>query len=177
MAHDHYGEGSSPSKSTSQLAMKMYTTTQHALCAAIRSYLNMSAGAEEAKLFKFSDGEALIQLAAAPAPAETTVVIQAVSAPVNDSLVHTVFLLEALRLACASSVVLVITYLGYSRQDRPTRQLSLTAAGVVCKMLSAANVSRAYVVEAHSAAATALLAPPSFNLPITALVCEHISRR
>lgn len=149
--------------------MQIYTTTHQPLCTAIRSYLNVPAS--DVDVTRFPDGEALISLKTEPSAEELVVVIQSIAAPVNDALMHTIFLLEALRLACVANVVLMLTYLGYSRQDRQTNPLSLASANVVCKMLSAPHVSRAYVVEPHSPSITSFFGIPAFELSAAPMIC------
>ncbi|MGP1918698.1 MAG: ribose-phosphate diphosphokinase [Candidatus Hodgkinia cicadicola] len=153
--------------------MQIYTTTHQPLCNAVQSYLNIPPAA--VNVTRFRDGEALISLTSEPAGDETAVVIQSIAPPVNDALVHTLFLLETLRLACVTHVVLVLTYLGYSRQDRQTTPLSLASASLVCKLLSTPIVSKVYVLEPHSPSITSFFGVPAFELSVAPMICWHIS--
>ncbi len=143
------------------------------MCRTIQRYFNNEV--RELRLVKFSDGEILVCLDDEPS-SESVVVLQAISAPVNDNLIHTLFVLETLRKACVSNIILVITYLAYSRQDRRTHKLSTATASTVCKLLSFENVSRAYVIEPHSPNIVSFFNVPSFEISIAAVVCNHISR-
>lgn len=153
--------------------MRIYTTTHQPLCKTIRSYLNLPT--TEVNVTRFPDGETLINLKTEPAVNEVAVVIQSLSAPVNDTLMHTIFLLETLRLACVTNVVLVLTYLGYSRQDRQTCPLSLVSANVVCKMLSTSIVSKVFIMEPHSPSIVPFFGVPAFALSLAPMICWHIS--
>ncbi|MGP1912116.1 MAG: ribose-phosphate pyrophosphokinase-like domain-containing protein, partial [Candidatus Hodgkinia cicadicola] len=144
--------------------MRIYTTTHQPLCKSIQSYLNTSPA--EVNVTRFPDGEALISLNTQPAGDETAVVVQSIAPPVNDALMHTLFLLETLRLACVTNVVLVLTYLGYSRQDRQTTPLSLASASLVCKLLSTPIVSKVFVMEPHSTSITSFFGVPAFEVSV-----------
>ncbi|MFP3039684.1 MAG: ribose-phosphate diphosphokinase, partial [Candidatus Hodgkinia cicadicola] len=154
--------------------MKLYTTTQYGMCRAVQAYFNNAVS--DLKVTKYADGETLICLDSEPSAAESVVVLQAMAAPVNDSLVHTLFILETLRKACVNNVILIMTYLAYSRQDRQTCPLSVATASTVCRLLSFSNVSRAYVVEAHSPNITSFFSVPSFEISLSAVVCNHVSK-
>ncbi len=127
------------------------------------------------ELTKFADGELLVSLPEEQANS-SVVLIQALSAPVSDAILHTAFALEALKLACVANVILIISYLGYARQDRPTRARSLTSCSVVCKMLCLSAPARVYLLEPHTPQVVGFLSAPSFSFGLTAAICEHISR-
>ncbi|XXM93288.1 MAG: ribose-phosphate diphosphokinase [Candidatus Hodgkinia cicadicola] len=153
--------------------MKLYTTTHYELARQVRAYFNIVNS--ELVLTKFSDGEILVSLPEAFAQ-QTVVLIQALSAPVNDAIMQTVFALEALKLARAINVILIVTYLGYSRQDRLTRARSLISCSVVCRLLCLNAAINVYLLEPHAPQIMGFLSVPNFALGLTAIVCEHIGR-
>ncbi|WGS83408.1 MAG: ribose-phosphate diphosphokinase [Candidatus Hodgkinia cicadicola] len=153
--------------------MKIYTTTHFEVARQTRAYFNF--GNKNINIEKFEDGEALVSLPEAVIN-ENVVLIQALTAPVNDSIMLTLFALEALKAACAKTVLLVLTYLAYARQDRQTRVRSITTCAVVCKMLSAYNIRKVYVLEPHSLQAVGFFNVPSSSFELVSAICEHISR-
>lgn len=153
--------------------MRLYTTTHYALARLTRCYFNIKPS--EIDLVKFADGEVLVVLPEAYTRG-SVVLIQTLSAPVNDAIMHTVFALEALKLTCAKNIILIISYLGYARQDRLTRAHSLISCSVVCKLLCVNAPARVYLLEPHTPQVLGLLNAPSFSFGLTAAICEHISR-
>ncbi|XXN13756.1 MAG: ribose-phosphate diphosphokinase [Candidatus Hodgkinia cicadicola] len=152
--------------------MKLYTTTHYALAQSIRGYLNIRNS--EIQLTKFTDGEVLLTLPEACSQ-QTVVLIQALAAPASDAIVYTAFALEALKRA-AANVVLIITYLGYARQDRLTHARSLVSCHVVCKLLCFSAPTKLYLLEPHTPHVVSYFAMPTFSFGLTAILCEHVSR-
>lgn len=153
--------------------MRLYTTNHCALARLTRGYLNIKNS--EIDLVKFADGEVLVSLPEAYTRG-SVVLIQTLSAPANDAIMQTVFALEALKLACVNNVILIISYLGYARQDRLTRAHSLISCSVVCKLLCLNAPARVYLLEPHAPQVVGFLNAPSFSFGLTAAICEHISR-
>ncbi len=151
--------------------MKIYTTTNSLIVKSIQSYFNVIN--KEVKTIVFSDGEVLFQLNDELVD-ETIILIQTISAPVNDAIIHTLFLTELIKNACVKNIILVLTYLGYARQDRQTLKFSLVSSKVVCKLLS--NVNRVYVIEPHCSHVLSYFDSSSFGISIASIICEHISR-
>ncbi|ATY93584.1 Ribose-phosphate pyrophosphokinase [Candidatus Hodgkinia cicadicola] len=153
--------------------MKIYTTTQSTLAHQIRAYFNITN--LNIKLTKFPDGEILVSLPETHAW-ETVILIQALYKPVNDAIIQTLFALEAIKLACVSKTILVITYLGYARQDRLTCENSLISCSVVCKLLCINAPTIIYLLEPHSAQTVGFFSVPCLSFGLVAAMCEHISR-
>ncbi|WGS83542.1 MAG: ribose-phosphate diphosphokinase [Candidatus Hodgkinia cicadicola] len=153
--------------------MRIYTTTHFEVARQTRAYFNF--GNKNISTQKFEDGEALVSLPEAVTN-EDVVLIQALTAPVNDSIMLTLFALEALKTAGAKTVLLVLTYLAYARQDRQTRVRSITTCAVVCKMLSAYNIRKVYVLAPHSLQAVGFFNVPTSPFELVSAICEHISR-
>ncbi|XXN13597.1 MAG: ribose-phosphate diphosphokinase [Candidatus Hodgkinia cicadicola] len=153
--------------------MRLYTTNHYALARLTRNYFNIKNS--EIDLVKFADGEVLVLLPEAYTRG-SVVLIQTLSTPVNDAIIHTVFALEALKLTCVKNIILIISYLGYARQDRLTCARSLISCSVVCKLLCLNAPARVYLLEPHAPQIVGFLNTPSFSFGLTAAICEHISR-
>ncbi|XXM90110.1 ribose-phosphate diphosphokinase [Candidatus Hodgkinia cicadicola] len=153
--------------------MRLYTSTHYALLGQLRAYFNIKGA--DLNLTKFADGEVLVSLPETCSQ-QKVILVQALSAPTNDAIIQTVFILEALRLACASSVTLIITYLGYARQDRMTRARSLISCSVVCRLLCLNAPTKVYLLEPHMPQLAGFFSTPCFSFGLTATICEHICR-
>ncbi len=151
--------------------MKIYTTTNFEIIRYIKTYFNLVN--KEVEITMFSDGEIYLRLKEEPIN-ESIVLIQSIATPVNNVIMQTLFLIELIKLTCVRNIILIISYLGYSRQDRQSCKLTLASACLICKLLS--NVNRIYIVEPHCLYLLTYFNCPSFEINIAALICEHISR-
>ena len=78
-------------------------------------------------------------------------VIQPTSAPVNDSLMELMIMIDALRRASAKSINVVMPYYGYARQDRKARSREPISAKLVANMLEMVGATRVLVLDLHAA--------------------------
>ena len=96
---------------------------------------------------RFSDGEINVKIKE-PVHGRNVWVIAAANAPA-DNMIELVLLLDALKRAGAK-ISLLITYLGYARQDKPLPGEPLSAE-VICHLLRTCRPSKVLVLHAHSA--------------------------
>ena len=75
--------------------------------------------------------------------------IQSTHAP-SDHLFELLMLLDAARRASAKTIVAVIPYFGYARQDRKDKPRVSIAAKLVANLLSAAGVNRIIALDLHA---------------------------
>ncbi|PIM96332.1 Ribose-phosphate pyrophosphokinase [Candidatus Hodgkinia cicadicola] len=151
--------------------MKIYSSTNIQLLKQVQLYLNLKN--KNVNITKFPDTEYMFRLEEEVLN-ETVVIIQSLSAPTSDSIIKTLFLIELVRQACAKRIILILTYLCYARQDRITHKLSIVASNIICKLLS--NVDSVYVVDPHSPYLLTYFNTPSFEIDVSPVICEHISR-
>ncbi|PIM95595.1 Ribose-phosphate pyrophosphokinase [Candidatus Hodgkinia cicadicola] len=151
--------------------MKIYSSTNVELLKQVQSYLNIKN--KNVSVIKFPDSESMLKLEEEVVN-ETVFIIQSLSAPTNDAIIHTLFLIELLKQACVKKVILILTYLCYARQDRITCRLSIVASNIVCKLLS--NVDSVLIVEPHCPYLLTYFNTPSFEIDVSPVICEHISK-
>ncbi len=70
-----------------------------------------------AKIGRFADGECSVELLE-NVRGEDCFVIQSTSAPVNDSLMELLIIIDTLKRSSAKRITAVMPYFGYARQDR-----------------------------------------------------------
>ncbi|MCX6265831.1 MAG: ribose-phosphate pyrophosphokinase [Bacteroidetes bacterium] len=75
--------------------------------------------------------------------------IQSTHAP-SDNLFELLMLIDAARRASAKTIVAVIPYFGYARQDRKDKPRVSIAAKLVANLLSAAGVNRIIALDLHA---------------------------
>ncbi len=76
-------------------------------------------------------------------------IIQSMDAPVNDRLMETLILVDALKRASAGRINLICPQLGYSRQDRKTASREPISAKLVADLLTTAGIDRLVTVDLH----------------------------
>jgi ribose-phosphate pyrophosphokinase len=69
---------------------------------------------------------------------------------VNDSIMETLIIVDALKRGSASKVVVVLPYYGYSRSDRKDYSRAPISANVVARCLESMNVNRVIVYDLHA---------------------------
>ena len=127
--------------------MKIFSGRSNYLLAnEICSYLNVSLGKLIIK--EFSDGELSIAFDE-NIRNEDVFIIQSTNPPANN-IWELLLILDAAKRASAKSVVAVIPYFGYGRQDRKDRPRVPISSRLFLDMISAAGVDRVVSMDLHS---------------------------
>ena len=128
-------------------SMKIFSGRSNYLLAnEICSYLNVSLGKLIIK--EFSDGELSIAFDE-NIRNEDVFIIQSTNPPANN-IWELLLILDAAKRASAKSVVAVIPYFGYGRQDRKDRPRVPISSRLFLDMISAAGVDRVVSMDLHS---------------------------
>ena len=128
-------------------SMKIFSGRSNYLLAnEICSYLNVSLGKLIIK--EFSDGELSIAFDE-NIRNEDVFIIQSTNPPANN-IWELLLILDAAKRASAKSVVAVIPYFGYGRQDRKDRPRVPISARLFLDMVSAVGVDRVVSMDLHS---------------------------
>lgn len=113
-----------------------------------------------AKVTRFADGEIYVEINE-NVRGVNCFVVQPTSTPVNDNLMELLVIIDALKRASASSIVAVIPYFGYARQDRKTKPRTPISARLVADLLTAAGVHRVLAMDLHAGQIQGF-----FNIPV-----------
>jgi ribose-phosphate pyrophosphokinase len=128
------------------------------LAEAICRYLETPLG--HAQVTRFSDGEVYVEINE-NVRGVNCFVVQPTSTPVNDNLMELLVMIDALKRASAGSIVAVIPYFGYARQDRKTKPRTPISARLVADLLTAAGVTRVLAMDLHAGQIQGF-----FNIPV-----------
>ena len=128
------------------------------LAEAICRYLEVPVG--KAHVTRFSDGEVYVEITE-NVRGVNCFVLQSTSTPVNDNLMELLVMIDALKRASAGSIVAVIPYFGYARQDRKTKPRTPISARLVADLLTAAGVTRVLAMDLHAGQIQGF-----FNIPV-----------
>ncbi|MCU1494450.1 MAG: ribose-phosphate pyrophosphokinae [Acidimicrobiaceae bacterium] len=103
----------------------------------------------EANLREFADGEIHCRFDESIRGADVFV-IQTHCAPVNDSLMEQLIMIDTAKRASANRITAVCPYYGYSRQDRKSAGREPITAKLVADLLTVAGADRVVSVDLHS---------------------------
>jgi ribose-phosphate pyrophosphokinase len=108
----------------------------------------------------FPDGERRIKLNDSVA-GEETIVVQSTATPVDQNYTELFFMIDALKRSGAKSVIAVIPYLGYQRQDHVFREGEAVSLQVMIRILESLDVDKVVVLDLHS-----IKIPEFFHVPL-----------
>ena len=77
-------------------------------------------------------------------------VVQSTCTPVNQALMELLIMIDALKRASAGSIVAVVPYFGYARQDRKVKPRTPITAKLVADLISAAGADRVLSMDLHA---------------------------
>jgi len=118
-----------------------------ALAAEIAGLLRMRT--IRAEVQAFSDGEVGVEIFESVRGIDIFVV-QSTCAPINDTLMELLIMIDACKRASAGRIIAVIPYLGYSRRDTKTRARDPITAKLVSNLIARAGADRVLAVDFHS---------------------------
>jgi ribose-phosphate pyrophosphokinase len=128
------------------------------LAQAICRYVEVPLG--RAEVTRFADGEIYVEINE-NVRGVNCFVVQPTSSPVNDNLMELLVMIDALKRASAGSIVAVIPYFGYARQDRKSKPRTPISARLVADLLTAAGVGRVLAIDLHAGQIQGF-----FNIPV-----------
>ena len=123
-------------------------------------------------VYQFSDGE--FQPAYDESVRGKTVFIVQSTFPPGDNLMELLMMIDAAKRASADSVVAVIPYFGFARQDRKDRPRASIGAKLVANLLTAAGVDRIMTMDLHADQLQGFFDVPVDHLYASALFVPYI---
>jgi ribose-phosphate pyrophosphokinase len=125
---------------------------------------------------RFADGELHVELEEA-VRGDVIYVIQPTGPPVDAWVFEMLFLADACRRAGAASVIAVIPYFGYARQDRRATGREAVGARLVADMLAAGGIDRVVAVDLHLVSLEGFFAVPLEHLTAVPAIVERLRAR
>ncbi|NLN15441.1 MAG: ribose-phosphate pyrophosphokinase [Tissierellia bacterium] len=98
---------------------------------------------------RFSDGEINVNISETVRGMDVFI-IQSTCSPVNENLMETLILIDAVKRASAGRINAVIPYYGYARQDRKTKAREPITAKLVADLLTTAGADRVISMDLHA---------------------------
>jgi ribose-phosphate pyrophosphokinase len=103
----------------------------------------------QAKVARFSDGEIFVEIGE-NVRGVNCFIVQSTCSPPNDNLMELLIMIDALKRASAGSIVAIMPYFGYARQDRKVKPRTPISAKLVADLLGAAGATRVLAVDLHA---------------------------
>lgn len=154
---------------------KLFTGTANpALAKSIADHLGVRVSLAEVR--RFSDGEIFVEIQENVRGIDCFV-IQPTCHPVNDSLMELLIMVDALKRSSANSIVAVMPYYGYARQDRKTQSRVPITAKLVADLLTAAGVTRVISIDLHAGQIQGFFNIPFDHLYSKPVITDYIRSR
>ncbi len=103
----------------------------------------------QAKVSAFCDGECFVEIHE-NVRGTHCFVLQSTCSPVNHNLMELLVMIDALKRASAGSIIAIIPYFGYARQDRKVKPRTPISAKLVADLISTAGADRVLSMDLHA---------------------------
>jgi ribose-phosphate pyrophosphokinase len=152
----------------------VFSGTSHPVLAAeLASYLGVKLGKV---LFEpFPDGEIYLQIQE-NVRGRDVFVVQSIARDPNYYLMELLIMIDALKRASAKSIVAVIPYFGYSRQDRKDKPRVPISAKLVADLLATAGATRVLTMDLHAGQIQGFFNIPVDNLYARPILAEEVAK-
>jgi ribose-phosphate pyrophosphokinase len=144
------------------------------LAQAICRYVETPLG--NAEVTRFADGEIYVEINE-NVRGVNCFVVQPTSTPVNDNLMELLVMIDALKRASAGSIIAVIPYFGYARQDRKTKPRTPISARLVADLITVSKVDRVVSIDLHAGQIQGFFNIPVDHLYAMPVLMEHLRTR
>lgn len=126
-------------------------------------------------LYDFANGEIFVRFEESVRGSDAFVV-QAVSDPVNQWVMETLVMVDALKRGSAKRITVVLPFYPYARQDKKHRGREPISARLVADLLRTAGADRILTVDLHTAQIQGFFDGPVDHLFAMPLLAEHVER-
>src|SRR5512138_902338 len=130
----------------------------------------------ECTVGRFSDGEIQVEIGENVRGLDSFIV-QSTSPDANTNLMELLIMADALKRASAHSIVAVIPYYGYARQDRKVASRSPITAKLTADLIEASGVTRVVSMDLHAGQIQGFFNIPFDHLYAAPVMLEHMRRR
>jgi len=108
---------------------------------------------------------------------EDVSLIQIFNQPVDEHIIETLFLIDALERAGVKNINLVIPWMGYSLQDKVFYEGEALAAKVIASLFSHAQLKRVIVFDLHNNSIAGFFNVPTQQLSALNLFVKHVTNK
>ncbi len=135
----------------------------------ICAYIDIPPGRVE--IFKFSNENIFVKIGESVRENDVFVV-QSISAPVSDSIMELLILIDTLKRSSAGRITAVLPYYGYGRTDKKDQPRVPITARLLADMITVAGANRVLTLDLHAGQIQGF-----FNVPVDELTAMHLLSR
>jgi ribose-phosphate pyrophosphokinase len=151
--------------------MQVFAGTSNAeLAEGVVRHLGIELG--NVKIRKFANGEIYVRYLQSVRGADVFI-IQSVCAPVNETLMELLIMVDAAKRASARSITAVISHYGYARQDKKSAAREPITAKLVADVLTVAGVSRVITMDLHQGQIQGFFNQPVNHLTALPILADY----
>lgn len=121
----------------------------------------------------FSDGETWVEIRENVRGIDCFV-IQPTCNPTNQNLMELLLIIDALKRASAGSIVAVIPYFGYARQDRKVKPRTPISSKLAADLITVAGADRVVAIDLHAGQIQGFFDIPVDHLYATPVFLDHL---
>lgn len=103
--------------------------------------------------------------------------VQSTCAPVNESLMELLLMIDAARLASAHRITAVLPWFGYCRQDKKSAPREPIAARLVAGLLETAGADRVLTMDLHTGQIQGFFGIPADHMTAMPMIAAHLAER
>jgi len=127
----------------------------------------------DVEITRFANGEKRVWVKDKIA-GENVSLVQSFNSPVDENIVETLLIIDALERAGARHINLIIPWMGYSLQDKVFRDSEPIAARVIADLLSNSHAKRAVLLDLHNSSIPGFFSIPTQHLLALTPFAEYI---
>jgi ribose-phosphate pyrophosphokinase len=124
------------------------------------------------KIRKFANGEIYVRYLQSVRGADVFI-IQSICAPVNETLMELLIMVDAAKRASARSITAVISHYSYARQDKKSAAREPITAKLVADVLTVAGVSRVITMDLHQGQIQGFFNQPVNHLTALPILADY----
>jgi ribose-phosphate pyrophosphokinase len=124
------------------------------------------------KIRKFANGEIYVRYLQSVRGADVFIV-QSICAPVNETLMELLIMVDAAKRASARTITAVISHYGYARQDKKSAAREPITAKLVADVLSVAGIDRVITMDLHQGQIQGFFNQPVNHLTALPILADY----
>jgi len=101
-------------------------------------------------------------------------IVQSFSEPVDENIMETLLIIDALERLGAREVSLIVPWMGYSLQDKVFREGEAIAAKVVANLISNTFISRVFLLDLHNPSIPGFFSIPTYHLSAKNIFIDYL---
>jgi ribose-phosphate pyrophosphokinase len=126
------------------------------------------------KIRKFANGEIYVRYLESVRGADVFI-IQSICAPVNETLMELLIMVDAAKRASARTITAVISHYGYARQDKKSAAREPITAKLVADLLDVAGIDRVITMDLHQGQIQGFFDQPVNHLTALPILADYFA--